>query len=113
MRGKTLVLRLIFSGYVPLASQSPYPIIVYSVVNYRPPSWSLLGKYVIFHDPNVVTFFLCICLIMNEEHSTSHLQCKHSGMFANRKYEELSYTKNQKMCDPILVNYCIENATPI
>ena len=26
---------LIFAGYVPLASQSPYPIIVYSVVNYR------------------------------------------------------------------------------
>ena len=24
-------------------------------------------------------------------------------MFANRKYEELSYPKNQKMCDPILI----------
>ena len=24
-------------------------------------------------------------------------------MFANRKYEELSYPKNQKMCDPILL----------
>ena len=31
-----LVLGLIFAGYVPLASQSPYPIIVYSVANYRP-----------------------------------------------------------------------------
>ena len=30
------VLGLIFAGYVPLASQSPYPIIVYSVANYRP-----------------------------------------------------------------------------
>ena len=30
-------LELIFAGYVPLASQSPYPIIVYSVMaNYRP-----------------------------------------------------------------------------
>ena len=27
----------------------------------------------------------------------------HYGTFANRKYEELSYTKYQKMCDPILV----------
>ena len=27
---------LIFAEYVPLASQSPYPIIVYSVANYRP-----------------------------------------------------------------------------
>ena len=24
-------------------------------------------------------------------------------MFGNRKYEELSYPKKQKMCDPILV----------
>ena len=30
------VLGLIFAGYVPLASQSPYPFIVYSVANYRP-----------------------------------------------------------------------------
>ena len=29
-------LGLIFAGYVQLASQSPYPIIVYSVANYRP-----------------------------------------------------------------------------
>ena len=27
----------------------------------------------------------------------STLYCKHSFMFANRKYEELSYPKNQKM----------------
>ena len=25
-----------FAGYVPLASQNPHPIIVYSVANYRP-----------------------------------------------------------------------------
>ena len=30
------VLELIFAGYVPLASQSPYPVIVYSVAYYRP-----------------------------------------------------------------------------
>ena len=30
------VLGLIFAGYVPLASQSHYPIIVYTVANYRP-----------------------------------------------------------------------------
>jgi len=40
---------------------------------------------------------------LNEEHFTFHLQYKHSGMFANRKYEELSYPKKSKMCDPILV----------
>ena len=30
------VLELIFAGYVPLASQSPYPVVVYSVATYRP-----------------------------------------------------------------------------
>ena len=30
------VLALTFAGYVPLASQSPYPIIVFSVANCRP-----------------------------------------------------------------------------
>ena len=54
-------------------------------------------------DPNLVTFYLCIYLILNEEHFTFHLQYKHSGTFANRKYEEMSYPKNQKMCEPILV----------
>ena len=43
-------------------------------------------------------------------------------MFAHRKYEELSYLKNRKMCDPILVTLLKmrpyysqssrENATP-
>ena len=42
-------------------------------------------------------------LKLNEEQFTFHLQYKHSGTFANRKYEELFYTKNPKMCDPILV----------
>ena len=33
---RTLLPRLVLRGYVPLASQSPYPIIVYTVANYRP-----------------------------------------------------------------------------
>ena len=47
---------------------------------------------------------------------------KNSGTFANSKYEELSYPKNQKMCDPVLVTLLKmrphysqssrENATP-
>ena len=39
-------------------------------------------------------------LILNKEHFTFHLQYKHSDTFANRKYDDLSYPKNQKMCDP-------------
>ena len=54
--------------------------------------------------------------------SLFHLQYKHYGTFDNRKCEELSYPKNPKMCDPILVTllkmrphysqYSRENATP-
>ena len=57
-----------------------------------------------------------------EEHFTFHLQYKHSGTFAIRKYEELSYPKNHKMCDLILMTLLKkrphysqssrENATP-
>ena len=40
------VLGLIFTGYVPLASQNPYPIIVYSV-----------RQICYFRDPSLVTFY--------------------------------------------------------
>ena len=43
-----IILGLIFRGYVSLASQSPYPIIVDS---YYRPHLSHLGKYVIFAIP--------------------------------------------------------------
>ena len=55
-----------------------------------------------FRNPNLVTLYLRMYLILNKEHFTFHLQYKHSGTFANCKHEELSYPKNQKMCDPIL-----------
>ena len=78
--------------YVSLASQSPYPIIVYSVTNY---SSTLVTSEQIynFYDPNLVTFYfyeLTLFLKLNEEHFNFHLQYKHSGMFADHKYEELS-----------------------
>ena len=56
-----------------------------------------------FRDPNLVTFYLCMYLILNKEHFTFHLQYKHSGTFANGKCEEVSHPKNQEMCDHILV----------
>ena len=40
---------------------------------------------------------------LNEEHFIFHLQYKYPDTFANRKYEQLSYPQNPKMCDPILV----------
>ena len=49
---------------------------------------------------------------LNEEHLTFHLQYKHSGTFANRKYEELSYPKKSENVRPHSSN-SIENATPL
>ena len=37
---------------------------------------------------------------MSEEHFIFHLQYKHSGTFANRKYEELSYPKRAENVRP-------------
>ena len=45
------VLGFSFAGYVPLASQSPCPRIVYFVASYRPHLSHFLGKCN-FRDPN-------------------------------------------------------------
>ena len=98
------VIGLILAGYVPLASQSPYLIIIYSV-----------RQICYFRDPNLVTFyFLWIepFFRLNEEHFTFHLQYKHSGTFANGKYEELSYPKKSENVRPHSSN-SIENATAL
>ena len=50
-RGGGGVLGLSFAGYVPLASQSPCPIIVYFVASCRPHLRHFLGKCN-FRDPN-------------------------------------------------------------
>ena len=49
---------------------------------------------------------------MNEEHFTFHLQYKSSGMFANRKYEELSYPQKTENVQPHSSN-SVENETPL
>ena len=48
---------------------------------------------------------------LNEEHFTFHLQYKHSGTFANRKYEELSYPPKSENARPHSSN-SLKNATP-
>ena len=106
------VLGLIFAGYVPLASQSLYPIIVYSVANYRP-YLSHFWANMLFSRSQLKHFlFLCINPFFkwNEEHFIFHLQYKHSNTFANR--EELSYPKISENLQPHSSN-SIENATPL
>ena len=69
------------------------------------------GQISNFCDPNLVTFYLFIYLILNEEHFPFHLQYKHSGMFC--KYKELSYPKNQKINVQPHSSNSIEIATPL
>ena len=51
------VLWLIFAGYLPLASQGPYPIIVYSVASHRPPRASPLDPPLLYVSPTVQIFW--------------------------------------------------------
>ena len=69
---------------MPLAPQSPYPIIVYFVTNYRP-HLSHFGQICNFCDPGLVTFYfmkthfvvVVVFFKPNEEHFNFHLQYKH------------------------------------
>ena len=56
------LLGLIFTGYLPLASQNPYPIIVYSVAKYRP-HLRHFWETVIFAIPSLLKKRLFILLV--------------------------------------------------
>ena len=77
-----------------------------------PPLWSILRSII---EPTSVSFYfyeLTNFFRLNEEHFTIHLQYKHSGTFANRKYEEQSYPEKSKNVRPHSSN-SVENATPL
>ena len=103
-----------FCGVCAVGLSKPLP-------HYKSILWPIIdpilvtfGQICNFRDPNLVTYHfyeLTHFFRLNEEHFTFHLQYIHSGTSANRKYEELSYPKNQKMCNSILVT--LENATPL
>ena len=62
-----------------------------------------------FRHPNLVTFYFYE--LTHLLHFTFHLRYKHSGTFANRKYEKLSYPKKAENVRPHSSN-SMENATP-
>ena len=45
-----------FAGYVPLASQNPYPIIVYSVASYRPHLSHFWANVIVIQFKNGIQF---------------------------------------------------------
>ena len=68
-----------------------------------------MGKYVIFAIPTwSFSIYVSMYLILNKEHYTFYLKNKHSVSIAKavnmKNYEELSYPKNEKMCDPMIAN---------
>ena len=68
-----------------------------------------------FRDPNLVTFYfyeLTHFFRFNEQHFTFNLQYKHSGTFANHKYEELFYPQNSENVRHHYSQSSRENATP-
>ena len=50
---------------------------------------------------------------MKNTNFTFHLQYKHSGTFANHKYEELSYPKKSENARGPHSSNSLENATPL
>ena len=94
-----------FGEYVPLASQSPYLIILYSVANYKPhlsPFWQI-GN---FRDPNLATFYFYelthfLSWMKNTLlfiYSTNILVILFTVIMKN-----CLTPQNPEMCDPILV----------
>ena len=58
--GGVAVLGLIFAGYVPMASQSAYPIIVNSLWPIINLTLVTFGQICNFRDPDLVTFYFCV-----------------------------------------------------
>ena len=70
------------------------------------------GQICNFGNPNLLTFYFYELTHFLDwmKNSTFHLQYKHSGTFANLKYEELSHPKKSENVRPHYSNF-IENAT--
>ena len=98
---------------MPLASQSPYPIIVYSVANYIPHLSNFWANmwFLRSHLSHFLFLWIDPFFRLNEKHVTFRVRYKHSGTFANCKYEELSYPKKSENVRPNCSN-SIENAAP-
>ena len=96
-----------FAGYVPLASQNPHPIIVYSVANYR---------------PHLSHFWANVIVISRTEFNASRLlNIKTTAgtifqppifLFLNRGLPEFSYPKNPENLRPHSSN-STKNVTPL
>ena len=114
------VLGLMFAWDVPLASQSPYPIIVYFLASYRPHLSHFLEN-VIFAIPTSCTFYLCILTLSKWFQAAECFQCDFIFNFKKQKLSDF-LTENLPILNPYLPpksenlrphsSKSIENATP-
>ena len=84
-----------FAGYVPLASQNPYPIIVYSVANYRP-HLSHFWAYVIVISRREFN----ASLLLNIKTIAGTIFQPRKFLFLNPCFPEFSYPKNPENLRP-------------
>ena len=92
-----------FAGYVTLASQSTYPIIIYFLANYRPHVSQFVENGLFFFcDPNLVTFYLCIYLI--NVVSSGGMKCGQCELIVKFNKQQLSdfLTENLPILNPYL-----------
>ena len=84
-----------FAGYVPLASQNPYPIIVYSVASFRPHLSHFLANVIVISR----TEFNARRLLNNKTTAGTIFQPR-IFLFLNPCLPEFSYPKNPENLRP-------------
>ena len=106
-----------YLGHVPLASQNPYPIIVYYVANYRPHLSHFSANAIVISRTKFTASRL-----LNIKTTAGTIFQPRIFLFLNPCLPDFSYPKIPKICDPIVVTLLkmyphysqsnCENATP-
>ena len=89
------VLRSGFAGYVPLTSQNPHPIIVYSVANYRPHLSHFWANVTVISRTE-----LKASRLLNIKRAAGTIFQPRIFLFLNPCLPEFSYPKNPKNLRP-------------
>ena len=97
-----------FAGYVPLASQNPYSIIVYSVASYRPHLSHFWANVIVISR----TEFNARSRLLNIKTTAGTIFQPRLFLFSNPCVPEFSYPKNPENLRPHSSN-STKNVTPL
>ena len=78
-----------FAGYVPLASQNPHPIIVYSVANYRPHLSHFWANVIVISRTEFI-----VSQMLNIKTTAGTIFQRQIFLILNPCFPEFSYPKN-------------------